>query len=1029
MSRIISSCTICLIVTQLLLGKDIYISPNGNNTSDASGVTVSAGYEAQKLTLKVVRVDSEETAGEDGRGVNAVDGNPNTIWHTQWKEASPAHPHEIILQLDPPCRIKGLVYLPRQVGDIGTIEGYEIYVSTDGENFDQPVKKGEFFPYGKDKKIAVFEPRQCGFVKLVALSEMNEKAYTSAAEIGVIQETEQVVLEQSVLIHSGLALAAPLSSTPEAVIRRDPLEAQLVAGTFVTPKEDAVPLPAPDANDGRPVPTWTDVTANANGVFRGGNDTAFTDGWVYATVENATERLMLLEAYGHSSVFVNGEPRGGNDFSYDLAGIPVKLKAGANEFLFSVDQGYLAVKLIRPPAAAFISDRDILAPSLVAGRETDGPVGVVVINASMQPLSGARIRIASDLLEKDAWVDLHVMPALTEKKVALPAHFTSSTAGAAGTRHSAQVTLAASDGTVLGTLGVDLATVSPSDRRVVTRMSTIDGSAQYYALVPSTADSATGDPIPGILFNLHGRWQEASGAAGECAPKKEAHIVCPTNRRPTGFAWEDWGCIDFTEAVAHARANLVHDPRRCWLAGHSMGGHGTWLLGARFADEFAAIAPTAGFVRDFTPSGATVAGIAPAEDAAEAMLQRTGHANYVISIKENYLQQGVYILHGDADEEVPVDYAREMFKQLAAISHPDFQYYERPGSPHWWSTAHDWPPKIEFLFRHVLPEPKDITRVRFRTWAPQVSCRSAWVRILQQDKPFEVSSVDVSLDVAKRTITGGTSNVTTLELEPPIALPADGAPADITITLDGQFITMTPKTDAPHLRLRREENSKNVAVWILDPACRDGSKLGPMPAGEKTPSRGGPFQMAFTNGFVAVVGTQGDEATDALLMAKIRYDADEWWLRANGCFEIIPDTAFDPRQYPARNVILYGNHDQNTAWSKVLGEALPIDVHNGVFTGPTSRHHGDDIAVLFVYPRADCDQGQVGVVAATGATGVRAAMRTPVFYVYGAYPAHSAIPDLVAFRAAMLTDGAASVIEAGFFGNDWSIDRGTWIRH
>ena len=212
-------------------------------------------------------------------------------------------------------------------------------------------------------------------------------------------------------------------------------------------------------------------------------------------------------------------------------------------------------------------------------------------------------------------------------------------------------------------------------------------------------------------------------------------------------------------------------------------------------------------------------------------------------------------------------------------------------------------------------------------------------------------------------------------------------------------------------------------VWHLDSACRDGSKPTPMPASEKTPARGGPFKAAFANGFIAVVGTQGDEATDALLVAKIRHDADQWWVRANGCFEIIPDTAFDPKRFLTRNVILYGNHDQNAAWSKVLGDAPPVDVRNGAFIGPTSRHHGDDITVMFVYPRADCDQGQVGVVAATGTKGMRAAMRTTVFSRI------SSSPDLVAFRATMLTDGAASVIEAGFFGNDWSIDRGTWIRH
>jgi len=49
-------------------------------------------------------------------------------------------------------------------------------------------------------------------------------------------------------------------------------------------------------------------------------------------------------------------------------------------------------------------------------------------------------------------------------------------------------------------------------------------------------------------------------------------------------------------------------------------------------------------------------------------------------------------------------------------------------------------------------------------------------------------------------------------------------------------------------------------------------------------------------------------------------------------------------------------------------------------------------------------------------------MRTSVVGVTARFP------DLVAFRAAVLTEGAPAVIEAGFFGNDWSIERGTWIR-
>ena len=139
-----------------------------------------------KIALKVVKVDSEETAGEDGKGANALDGNPDTIWHTQWQDASPECPHEIIIELTPPSTIRGFTYLPRQ-DDIenGTIKDYEFYTSDDGKDFGQPVSKGTF-ETGKEKKTVSFPAKQCRFIKLKALSEINGAAWTSAAEIGVV---------------------------------------------------------------------------------------------------------------------------------------------------------------------------------------------------------------------------------------------------------------------------------------------------------------------------------------------------------------------------------------------------------------------------------------------------------------------------------------------------------------------------------------------------------------------------------------------------------------------------------------------------------------------------------------------------------------------------------------------------------------------------------------------------------------------------------------------------------------------------
>ncbi len=115
-----------------------------------------------------------------------MDGDPQTFWHTQWGDENPPCPHEITIELQPACTIKGFTYLPRQdEGDNGGIKDYEFYVSADGKDFGKPVCKGTF-ESNKDLKTVTFAPTPCRFIKLVALSEINGEAWTSAAEIGVV---------------------------------------------------------------------------------------------------------------------------------------------------------------------------------------------------------------------------------------------------------------------------------------------------------------------------------------------------------------------------------------------------------------------------------------------------------------------------------------------------------------------------------------------------------------------------------------------------------------------------------------------------------------------------------------------------------------------------------------------------------------------------------------------------------------------------------------------------------------------------
>ena len=76
----------------------------------------------------IAYVDSEERTAEDGSAENAIDGQTANYWHTEWKNASPDHPHRLILNLGQTQTISGFRYVPRQGQGGGRIKDYRVYV-------------------------------------------------------------------------------------------------------------------------------------------------------------------------------------------------------------------------------------------------------------------------------------------------------------------------------------------------------------------------------------------------------------------------------------------------------------------------------------------------------------------------------------------------------------------------------------------------------------------------------------------------------------------------------------------------------------------------------------------------------------------------------------------------------------------------------------------------------------------------------------------------------------------------------------
>jgi beta-galactosidase len=76
----------------------------------------------------IAYADSEERASEDGSAENAIDGQTANYWHTQWSEAQPDHPHQLILDLGKSQVIFGFRYVPRQGTESGRIKDYRVFV-------------------------------------------------------------------------------------------------------------------------------------------------------------------------------------------------------------------------------------------------------------------------------------------------------------------------------------------------------------------------------------------------------------------------------------------------------------------------------------------------------------------------------------------------------------------------------------------------------------------------------------------------------------------------------------------------------------------------------------------------------------------------------------------------------------------------------------------------------------------------------------------------------------------------------------
>ncbi len=202
-----------------------------------------------------------------------------------------------------------------------------------------------------------------------------------------------------------------------------------------------------------------------------------------------------------------------------------------------------------------------------------------------------------------------------------------------------------------------------------------DGTLQPYALfVPRDYDGRR--PFP-LVVALHGAGSNhrhmlrrvfgLDNRAGETdeeasrndlpLPEVPALVVAPYGRGEV-MGWDGLGEEDVLRVLADVRRAYKIDPARISLTGLSMGGGGTWTLGLRHPELFAALAPVCGVtdVRKWIER-------AERGDYDENALEALAPPAFA----ENAAGLRVFIFHGDADPVVPVTDSRRMVERFKAL--------------------------------------------------------------------------------------------------------------------------------------------------------------------------------------------------------------------------------------------------------------------------------------------------------------------------------------------------------------------------
>jgi len=475
----------------------------------------------------------------------------------------------------------------------------------------------------------------------------------------------------------------------------------------------------------------------------------------------------------------------------------------------------------------------------------------------------------------------------------------------------------------------------------------VDGSPQFCrAYLPSDYDPARKYPV---IIDLHGynppnppyvRWWGSDSRHDGTAERYGVITLYPHGR---GNAWyRGIGDRDVVHSLDLAKQRLSVDEDRVYLMGYSMGGGGTWHVGTRHPELFAALGPYYGGwdYRVFLPEDVL------ARMTASERFEAEGDSSFAQA--EQLLNLPVWVMHGDSDPVVDIAHSRYAVRMLQRWGY-DVRYQEVPGGDHGLLRTEDalyqW-----FLQHQRNPDPKHV-RVR----AAQLKDASAyWVKVEQREDQCALIHADVEV-TAPNEIRLDTDNVLAVTLSP-------GAPA-----VD------------PSRPLRVVWNTSDVRVVKLDASGRVSLRAeGYEPRGlVKTPELEGPASAANTTPFAIVMGTiSPDPAMREVCRRHAETVTRNWEDWQHWRPPLFKDTEIADEDVQRYSLILVGGPDANLIAKRLMPQ-LPVTLSSDQVALDGRAFPARDAALQMVYPHPLNRERYVVLIAGTSAAGLYLAQGLP----------------------------------------------------